>query len=101
MISYIHIYKCLYEMCFAKWFHVVCVSRSDSLLGLARGRDSDNVITNHLSILEKPTEEERGTETEKSFPNEQLFQVLVQVPLYAGIVNYLAYRIIPPEFNYQ
>ena len=26
MISYIHIYVCLYEMCFDKWFHVVRVS---------------------------------------------------------------------------
>ena len=51
---------------------------------------SDNVIVDHLSKMEKPTENERVTEIKENFPDEQLFQVLVQ--LYADIVNYLAWN---------
>ena len=51
---------------------------------------SDNVIVDHLSKMEKPTENERGTKIKENFPDEQLFQVLVQ--LYADIVNYLAWN---------
>ena len=61
---------------------------------------NDNVIADHLSRLEKPTEAERGTEIEENFPDEQLFQVSVQVPWYANIVNYLACGIMLPEFSY-
>ena len=42
-------------------------------------KGSDNVIANHLSRLEKPTEEGKGTEIEENFPNEQLFQLSVQL----------------------
>ena len=59
------------------------------------------MITNHLSRLEKLTEEERWTEIEESFPNEQLFHMSVQVPWYADIVNYLACGIMPPKLSYQ
>ena len=58
-------------------------------------KGSENVITNHLSKLEKPTKEERGTKIEENFPDEQLFQVSVQIPWYADIVNYLACGIMP------
>ena len=64
-------------------------------------KGSDNVITDHLSRLEKPTEKEKGIEITKKIPNEHLFQLLVQVPWYADIVNYLAYGIMPLEFSYQ
>ena len=40
-------------------------------------KGSDNVIADHLSRLEEPTEKETGTEIEENFPGEQLFQVLV------------------------
>ena len=43
-------------------------------------RGSDNVIADHLSRMEKNIEEERGTEIEENFPDEQLFQVSVQTP---------------------
>ena len=43
-------------------------------------KGSDNVIPDHLSRIEKLTEEERGTEIEKNFPDEQLFQMTVQAP---------------------
>ena len=64
-------------------------------------KDRDNVIADPLSRLEKPIEDERGTKIEENFPNEQLFQVSIQVPWYADIVNFLAYGIMPPEFSYQ
>ena len=64
-------------------------------------RGSDNVIADHLSRLEKPSEDERGTEIEENFPEKHIFQVPVQVSWYANIVNYLACGIIPQEFNYQ
>ena len=64
-------------------------------------KGKDNVIADHLSRLEKPMEDERGTEIEENFPNEQLFQVSIQVPRYANIVNFLAYGIMPLEFSYQ
>ena len=64
-------------------------------------KGSDNVIDDHLSRMEKPTEEEKGTEKEENFPDEQLFQVSVQTPCYADIVSFLACGLMPPEFNYQ
>ena len=60
-------------------------------------KGSDNVIVDHLSRLEKLIENERGTEIEDNFPDEQLFQISVQVPWYADIVNYLACGIMPPD----
>ena len=64
-------------------------------------KGSENVIADHLSRLEKPTEEERGIETTIFFLDEQLFQLSVQVPWNTDIVNYLACGIMPPEFNYH
>ena len=62
---------------------------------------SNNVIADHLLRMEKPTEEERGTKIEENLLDEQLFQVSVQLPRYADIVNYLACGIMPPDFSYQ
>ena len=59
------------------------------------------MIEDHLSRLEKLIKEERGIEIEENFPDEQLFQVVVQIPWYGDIVNYLACGIMPPEFSYQ
>ena len=64
-------------------------------------KGSGNVITDYLSIIEKPIEDERGTEIEEKFPDEQLFQVIVQLPWYAELVNYLECGIMPPELTYQ
>ena len=63
-------------------------------------KGSDNVIADHLSRLEKPMEDERENDKE-DFPYEKLFQVSVQTPWYADIVNFLAYGIMPSKFNYQ
>ena len=43
----------------------------------------------------------KGMKLKKKFPDEQLFQVTVQVPWYADVVNYLACGIVPPEFTFQ
>ena len=59
------------------------------------------MIADHLSRIKKPTEEEKGTKIEDNFPNEQLFQVIVQVPWYVDLVNYLAYGIMPLELTYH
>ena len=53
-------------------------------------KGSGNVLANHLSRIDKSTEEGRETEIEEKFPDEQLFHMTVQVPWYAYIVNYLA-----------
>ena len=61
----------------------------------------DNVIADHLSRVEKPTVQEEGREIAENFPDEQLFQLSLQSPWYANIVNFLACGIMPPEFSYQ
>ena len=43
-------------------------------------KGSDNVIVDHLSTLEKPMEDESENEIKEDFPDEQLFQVSVQIP---------------------
>ena len=64
-------------------------------------KGSDNVIADHLSRVEKTTVQEEGREIAENFPDEQLFQLSLQSPWYADIVNYLACGIMPPEFSYQ
>ena len=65
-----------------------------------KDKGSNNVIVDHLSRMEKPTEEEKWTKIKENFPNEQLFQVSVQTPWYVDIVNFLACGIMPPKFSY-
>ena len=43
-------------------------------------KGSDNVIVDHLYILEKTIEEEKGSEIAENFPGEQLFWLSVQTP---------------------
>ena len=64
-------------------------------------KGSDNVIADHLSRLEMTAGNKKGTEIAENFPNEQLCLFSVQTPWYADIVNYLACRVVPPEFSYQ
>ena len=61
----------------------------------------DNVIADHLSRVEKPSVQEEEREIAENFPDEQLFQLSLQSPWYADIVNFLACGIMPPEFSYQ
>ena len=64
-------------------------------------KGSDNVITDHLSILERIVGIAKGTEMVEIFPNEQLLMLSVQTPWYVDIVNYLACGVMPFEFSYQ
>ena len=64
-------------------------------------KGSDNVIADQLSRIEKPTVQEEGREIAENFPDEQLFELSLQSPWYADIVNYLACGVMPPEFSYQ
>ena len=64
-------------------------------------KGSDNVIVDHLSRLERITEEEKEIEIAENFLDDQLFMLSAQVPWYADIVNYLACGIMPPEFSHQ
>ena len=59
-------------------------------------KGSDNVIADHLSRIEKLTEEEEEIEIEEKVPYEKIFHMTVQVPWYADIVNYSACGIMPP-----
>ena len=61
----------------------------------------DNVIADHLSKFEKPTVQKEEKEIAEYFPNVQLFQLSLQSPWYADIVNFLACGIMPPELSYQ
>ena len=58
-------------------------------------KGSDNVIVDHLSRLEKATEEEKGGDIAENFPDEQLFLLSVQTLWYDDIVNYLACGLMP------
>ena len=54
-------------------------------------KDKDNVIADHLSRLEKPIKDERGTKIEENFPGEQLFQVSIQVQWYVMSLKLIYY----------
>ena len=64
-------------------------------------KGSDNVIADHLSKVEKLVVQEEEREIAENFLDEQLFQLSLQSPWYADIMNYLACGIMPPEFSYQ
>ena len=64
-------------------------------------RGYDNVIADHLSRVEKPTVQEEEREIVENFPDEQLFQLSLQTPWYADIVNFLTCGIMPPKLSYQ
>ena len=61
----------------------------------------DNVIADHLSRVEKPAVQEEEKEIAEHFPDEQLFQLSLQSPWYADIVNFLACGVMPPKLSYQ
>ena len=57
----------------------------------------DNVIADHLSRVEKATVQEKEKEIAEHFPDEQLFQLSLQSPWYADIVNFLACGVMLPD----
>ena len=64
-------------------------------------KGSDNVIADHLGRLEKTTQEEKGSEIVKTFPDEHLFLLSIETPWYADILNYSGWGIMPYEFSGQ
>ena len=60
-------------------------------------KGSDNVIADHLSRMERTVEDKKELEIEDSFHDEQLFQVKIQLPWYADLVNYLTCGIVPQD----
>ena len=59
------------------------------------------MIADHLSRVEKTTVKEEEMKVTENFPDEQLFQLSLQLPWYAAIVNFLACGVMPPEFSYH
>jgi hypothetical protein len=69
-------------------------------LEIRNKKGSENVVADHLSRL---LHEEEGDELplNENFPDEQLFEIEVQLPWYADIVNYLTAKIFPPGMSSQ
>ncbi|CAN6695152.1 unnamed protein product [Malus baccata var. baccata] len=59
-------------------------------------KGSENVVADHLSCL---VHEEDVVPIPETFPDEQLMPIEVSMPWYADLVNYLASKVIPSEFN--
>ena len=59
------------------------------------------MIADHLSRVDKPIVQEEEREITENFLDEQLFQLSLQSPWHADIMNFLSCRIMPPEFIYQ
>ncbi|CAN6583783.1 unnamed protein product [Malus baccata var. baccata] len=59
-------------------------------------KGSENVVADHLSRL---VHEEDVVPIPETFPDEQLMSIEVSMPWYADLVNYLASKVIPREFN--
>ena len=64
-------------------------------------KGTENVVVDHLSRLEANKGIEDPVEIGESFPDEQLFIIEAQLPLYADFVNYLACNVLPLDLNYQ
>ena len=64
-------------------------------------RSVKNVVADHLSHLEGIKEEHGSTSITETFPDEQLLVANIKLPWYADYVNYLVYRILPPDFSSQ
>ncbi|CAN6697920.1 unnamed protein product [Malus baccata var. baccata] len=59
-------------------------------------KGSENVVADHLSRL---VHEEEVVPIPETFPDQQLMTIEVSMPWYADLVNYLASKVIPSEFN--
>ncbi|CAN6562572.1 unnamed protein product [Malus baccata var. baccata] len=59
-------------------------------------KGSENVVADHLSRL---VHEEDVVPIPETFSDEQLMSIEVSMPWYADLVNYLASKVIPSEFN--
>ena len=63
-------------------------------------KGTENLVADHLSRLEGARED---VPVNDEFPDEKLLVIEEKkaVPWFADFVNYLAAKVIPPEFNYQ
>ena len=63
-------------------------------------KGTENLVADHLSLLEGARDE---VHVNNDFPDEQLLAIEDKkvVPWFANYVNYLAAKVIPPEFSYQ
>ena len=63
-------------------------------------KGTENLVVDHLSRLEGARED---VPVNDEFPDEKLLAIEEKkaVPWFADFVNYLAAKVIPPEFNYQ
>ena len=63
-------------------------------------KGTENLVADHLSRLEGARED---VPVNDEFPDEKLLAIDEKkaVPWFADFVNYLAAKVIPPEFNYQ
>ncbi|CAN6552287.1 unnamed protein product [Malus baccata var. baccata] len=59
-------------------------------------KGSENVVADHLSRF---VHEEDVVPIPETFPDEQLMSIEVSMPWYTNLVNYLASKVIPSEFN--
>ena len=64
-------------------------------------RGVEDVISDHLSHLERKNKVEVSREIEEFFPNEQMMMVYTSLPWYVDIVNFLAYKVLPSELSSQ
>ena len=63
-------------------------------------KGTENLVADHLSRLERTRDDVLVND---EFPDEKLLAIEEKkaVPWFVDIVNYLAAKVIPPEFNYQ
>ena len=59
------------------------------------------MIADHLLRVEKTIVKGKGIELAENFPDEQLFQLSIQLSWYANIVNFLPCGVMPPKLSYQ
>ncbi|XP_068323229.1 uncharacterized protein [Pyrus communis] len=65
-------------------------------------KGSENVVVDYLSRLILPTTtEEDSLPLSESFLDEQLYAVHNNIPWFVGLVNYLAKRVLLPDFSFQ
>jgi len=66
-------------------------------------KGAENLVADHFSRLERENaHEEESLPINESFPDEQLYALLISSsPWYADYVNYLASGIVPHDLTYQ
>ncbi|KAK8995452.1 hypothetical protein V6N11_069883 [Hibiscus sabdariffa] len=63
-------------------------------------KGTKNQVTNHLSRLDNPHNQDKDIEISDSFPDEKIL-FATAIPWYADIVNFLVSGIVPPDLSNQ